>query len=298
MKTNIRLTALAASLLLSTAHAADQVVYSGSEGQVINSQLAIAGKSYSVDWYLPSSETVGLMSYQHGYSRGCGNHRNTSINLMRQGVMVLCVNASMQGGNPALAGQLAELIASRNLLAPGYRPLPAPVVVGGHSAGGHFATELGRRLVEFGYPYLKGAMLFDPVAQSGFTNNLMAISLNGQRPVLAVTANSNLCNLYNNAYGALKQVRQFSVAAGNSNFMGVQLTSSSTHVDAEGDNSDFAGYAACFSLAPKAANVSALRTLSAAWVNDMFRGGRDITVYPGGSTLNSLIGSGKAKLIP
>mgnify|MGYP000562736213 CR=1 FL=1 len=38
------------------------------------------------------------------------------------------------------------------------------VIVGGHSAGGHFASAVGARLAQVGYPYLKGAVLFDPVA--------------------------------------------------------------------------------------------------------------------------------------
>ncbi|RZU47079.1 hypothetical protein EV700_1470 [Fluviicoccus keumensis] len=280
-----------------TSALADTVVYDAADGKVINAKLSIGGTAYSVDWYLPSSTPTALMTYQHGFSRGCGNHRNTSLNIMRKNVMVLCVNASMSGGNPALAKSFAQLLASRNVLAPGNIPLPAPIIVGGHSAGGHFATELGKQLVAYGYPYLKGAVLFDPVAQSGFTDNLMAISMNGSRPVLAVTANSNICNMYNNAYGALRQIQQFAASAGKSSFTGVQLTSSSTHVDSEGDNTDFLGYSACLSLAPKAANTGYLRTLSAAWVADIANGTHDDAYYPGGYYLSNLIGNSKAKLI-
>ncbi|HEX5360335.1 MAG TPA: hypothetical protein VFW49_04495 [Fluviicoccus sp.] len=290
-------TCLGLMMVLSPLANADTVVYNAADGKVINAQLAIGGTSYSVDWYLPAATPTALMAYQHGFSRGCGNHRNSALNIMRKNIMVLCVNASMSGGNPTLAGQFAELIASRNLSAPEGRQVPVGVIVGGHSAGGHFATELGRRLVELGYPTLKGAILFDPVAASGFTNNLMAISMSGSRPVLAVTANSNICNSFNNAYGALRQIQQFAVSAGKSGYVGVQLTSSSTHVDSEGDNTDLIGYGACLSLPPKAANTQALRNLSAAWAKDLATGSHDNAVYPGGLYVIDLISAGKAKLI-
>lgn len=276
---------------------ADAIVYSAADGKVINSQLTVGGTSYNVDWYLPAGQASGLMTFQHGFSRGCGNQRNTSLNIMRRNVMVLCMNASMQGGNPTLARQLAELLASRNVYTPDGRQAPVNVVVGGHSAGGHFATEVGKRLAEVGYPGLKGAMLFDPVAQGGFTDNLVAISNYGNRSVLAVTANGNACNLNNNAYGALKQIRQTAIHSGKSGFVGLQLTSGSTHVDSEGENTDILGWTACLNLKPKAANTQYLRDLSAAWVNDLMLGTRDTNAYPGGGYVTTLINAGRAKLI-
>lgn len=286
-----------AATLLPAGSWADTVVYEAADGKVTNSKLSVAGKSYSVDWYVPNGPATTVMLYQHGFSRGCGNHRNTSLNIMRQGVMVLCMNASMSGGNPSLARAYADVIASRNTFAPDGRPVPLNVIVAGHSAGGHFATEVGKRLVETGYPFLKGAVLFDPVAQSGFTNNLMAISMNGTRPVLAVTANSGVCNSFNNAYGALRQLQVFAKSAGNSSFVGVQLTANSTHVDSEGDNTDFIGYSACFNLAPKAENTGILRTLSATWVSDIANGTYDNRYYPNGAVIGQLIAAKKVKLI-
>lgn len=276
---------------------ANTVVYNAADGKVINSQLSVGGTSYNVDWYLPSGQATGLMTFQHGFSRGCGNQRNTSLNIMRRSVMVLCMNASMQGGNPTLARQLADLLASRNVYAPDGRQVPASVVVGGHSAGGHFATEVGKRLTEVGYPGLKGAMLFDPVAQGGFTDNLAAISNYGNRSVLAITANGNACNLSNNAYGALRQIQQTAINSGKSGFVGLQLTSGSTHVDSEGENTDILGWTACFNLKPRAANTQNLRDLSASWVNDLMKGTRDANAYPGGSYVNNLINGGRAKPI-
>lgn len=63
---------------------ADTVVYQAADGKVINAQLSVGGTSYNVDWYLPAGNAAGLMTYQHGFSRGCGNHRNTSLNISKR----------------------------------------------------------------------------------------------------------------------------------------------------------------------------------------------------------------------
>lgn len=298
MRISIRKWLVAVAIAIGAAHAAaDTTVYSGADGKVVNAQLAVAGTSWNVDWYIPSTPAAALMTYQHGFSRGCGNHRDTSKRIMGRGIMVLCLNASMSGGNPELAHALGDLIASRTLVAPGGVPVPASTIVGGHSAGGHFASEVGKQLAIVGYPDLKGAVLFDPVAQSGFTDNLVAISNYGQRPVYAITANGSVCNMFNNAYGALRQVSNTARGNGRDGFVGLQLTSGSTHVDSEGNNTDFLGYTACLNLPPKSSNTAYLRDLSAAWVNDIARGTRDTNAYPGGSYVQSLFSNGKAKTI-
>ena len=150
--------------------------FSSSQGQCVNSRLSIGGTSYSVDWYLPNGTASGLMLLEHGFFRTCPNLRGTSKAIMEKGVMVLCVNADMTGGNPALGRALGDLLASRELAPPAGKALPERYVVGGHSAGGHFASVVGARLAELGYPSLEGAVLFDPVAAGGFTANLQAIS--------------------------------------------------------------------------------------------------------------------------
>ena len=298
MRTSVLKWLAAAALAVSAATAtADTVVYSGADGKVINAQLTVGGTSWNVDWYLPAGDAAALMTYQHGFSRGCGNHRDTSKRIMGRGIMVLCLNAPMSGGNPALAAQLGDAITARTIQPPEGRALPVNVIVGGHSAGGHFASAVGARLAQNGYAALKGAMLFDPVAAEGYTNNLVAISAYGQRPVLAITANSNVCNSFNNTNGALRQVRNTALANGYSGFVGLQLTSGSTHVDSEGNNTDFVGYAACLSAAPRSSNTAWLRDLSAAWVNDMARGTRDANAYPGGAYVQNLLANGKAKII-
>lgn len=298
MKSSIQRALLGACMLFFAAGAsADTIVYSGPEGKVVNAQLAVGGTSWNVDWYIPSAPAAALVTLQHGFSRGCGNYRDSSKRIMARGLMVLCLNAPMSGGNPELAARLGDLLASRNVVAPGGVPVPAGIIVGGHSAGGHFASALGARLAIVGYPDLKGALLFDPVAAEGFTNNLVAISNYGQRPIHAVTANGGLCNMYNNAYGALRQVSNTARNYGRDGFVGLQLTSGSTHVDVEGNNTDFIGYSACLNLPPKSSNTGYLRDLSAAWANDMARGTRDTNAYPGGAYVTRLINDRKAKTI-
>ena len=84
-------------------------------GTVVSTTLQIDGVDYPADWYLPNGTATGLMLLQHGFSRGCGNLRNTSKAVMEKGLMVLCLNADMSGGNPklaeALAGELVDLVA-------------------------------------------------------------------------------------------------------------------------------------------------------------------------------------------
>ena len=92
---------------------------------------------------------------------------------------------------------------------------PRRIVVGGHSAGGHFASAVGARLAAKGSTALKGAVMFDPVAADGFSANLKAISAGGTRPVLSVAARPSVINLSNNSFGALKDLAN--------PFVGVQL---------------------------------------------------------------------------
>lgn len=124
---NNKLSALvvATLLLCSTGAHADTIVSKDSTGSVINSQLTIAGTSYSVDWYLPNANASGLVTVQHGFSRGCGNLRDTSKRIMANGLMVLCVNANMSGGNPSLAEALADTLVNGNITTPDGRVMPS-----------------------------------------------------------------------------------------------------------------------------------------------------------------------------
>lgn len=288
---------IAALSLSSISAIADTIISKDAVGSVINSEMQIGGSKYNVDWYLPNATATGLVTVQHGFSRGCGNMRDTSKRIMSNGLMVLCVNANMSGGNPGLAEALATTLIQGSVLTPDGRVIPHRIAVGGHSAGGHFASRLGWKIHQLAPARLAGAVLFDPVAADGFTDNLMGISQNGSRPVHAITSNGGICNSFNNAYGALRQVRSFATSNGKDGFVGLQLTKSSTHVDSEGNNTNLIGYTACLQAYPKAENTAYLRDLSAQWSFDMIHNVRNPAAYPGGSYVNTLISNSRASLI-
>lgn len=266
-------------------------------GNIVKAPLTLGNKTYTAFWHLPAGEPLGFIQVQHGFSRNCNHQRDTIARFMNQGLMALCLNADMSGGNPALADKLAAALVA-GLTAPDGRPVPEKIVVAGHSAGGHFASRLGWALAAQAPQRLVGAVLFDPVAADGsFTTHLRGVSAAGQRPVLAVSANAGACNAQNNAYPALRQVQADALAAGRDGFVGLQLTDRSTHVDSEGNNTDFLGWTACFQGKPRPVNTGTLRDLTSTWARDQVTGLRTLAAYPGGSGVESLLAAGDAVLI-
>ncbi|GGD29306.1 hypothetical protein [Nocardioides daphniae] len=152
--------------LAPAAQAVDKVCtsYSSSSSTCVNTQRTIAGTTYSTDWYLPNVTASAVMVLNHGFSRGCGNLRGTSRSIAEKGVMVLCVNGDMTAGNPALGRDLAAALAAGTIAPPG-RTLPQRIIVGGHSAGGHFAGVVGAELSRTAPQRLAGAILFLPTAR-------------------------------------------------------------------------------------------------------------------------------------
>ena len=254
--------------------------YSSSSSTCVNTQITIAGESHSADWYLPSGTASALMVLNHGFSRGCGNLRGTSKAIAEKGVMVLCVNGDMTAGNPALAQALGDLMTQRALTPPSGKVLPHRYLVGGHSAGGHFASELGARIDANGYNDFAGAILFDPVASGGFSANLEAISDGGARPVLAVTARPSVINLFNNSADALIGL--------STNYVGIQLvwskyvlgvpTGGSCHIDVEGENTDVIGVAGAL-CSPSSTQTARLRDFGSAWAKDLATGTHTSAYY-------------------
>lgn len=280
--------------LAPTAQAADVACnnYSSSSSTCVNTKIVIDGKSHSADWYLPTGSASALMVLNHGFSRGCGNLRGTSKAIAEKGVMVLCVNGDMTAGNPELADDLGDLMTQRALTPPAGKPLPQRYIVGGHSAGGHFASELGARIDANGYSNFAGAILFDPVAAGGFTANLEAISDGATRPVLAVTARPSLTNSFNNSAEALVGL--------DNGYVGLQLvwtkytlgmpTGGSCHIDVEGENSDFIGVigAGCSANTTQTAR---LRDFGAAWAKDLATNTKTAAYYCTDANVVSTCGS-------
>lgn len=258
-------------------------------------QLEIDGRTYDVTWGVPTGAPLALAVVEHGFTRRCDNLRGTLDAWVAAGLLTLCIDAPMTGGNPALADALAALMVGEGLLGPDGLPVPARTVVGGHSAGGAFAVRLGWQLAQQAPDRIAGAVLFDPVgAGGGFVEQLRGLAGFGQRPVLAVTANASACNAQNNAYPGLRAVAADDVAAGGDGFVGVQLLQSSTHVDAEGSDGNALGWVACRQGPPRPANVRTLRQLTAAWAADLAQGLRTPDFYPGGGVLQPLLDAGRA----
>ena len=191
--------------------------FSSSLGQCVNSRLAVGGTSYSVDWYLPNGTASGLMLLEHGFFRSCGNLRGTSKAVMEKGVMVMCVNADMTGGNPALGSALGDLLASRALAPPAGNGLPERYIVGGHSGGRPLRRRRRRPPRRARLPVARRARCCSTRSRPAASPPTSRRSPpEGSRPVLAVASEPAFANLFNNSFGALKDLPN--------TFVGVQLS--------------------------------------------------------------------------
>ncbi|QTN21712.1 alpha/beta hydrolase fold domain-containing protein [Rhizobacter sp. AJA081-3] len=244
-------------------------------GALVPSTMELDGAPTAAQWYLPAGEANALIVLQHGFTRACGHLRGTSRQLMAAGSMVLCLDAPMAGGNPALAGELARQLAALRT-APDGRALPERIIVAGHSAGAAFAAALGAALDRFAPERLAGTLLFDPVATDRFEADLRAVSAAGRRPVWAALAPPHRCNAMSNALPALRRIRSEALAAQRDGFVGVRLGGAATHADIEGEDSD--GLAALACGRPQAEQTTQLRALALAWA-------RYLALGPGRRTL-------------
>lgn len=213
--------------------------------------LEIAGQPYAAQWTAPPGRAALLLVLEPGFARRCSHLLGTARRLAEAGALVLCVDAPMTGGNPALADAFAGWLAG-GLRDPQGHEVPARVVVGGLSAGAAFAARLGARLDALAPQRLAGALLLDPVATAAFGADLQRVAPG--RPVLALVAPPHACNAMNNALPALR-------AAG---VEAVDLGPAATHLDAEGDDGDALGRAACGTPQPQA--VEALRARAVQWL--------------------------------
>ncbi len=230
------------------------LAFAGCAGLPAPDTLQIAGESYPVQWTPPPGEARVLLLMEHGWARRCNQLRSTARRLADAGALVLCIDAPMAGGNPALADAFAGWLTG-GLRDPQGRAVPARVVVGGHSAGGAFAARVGAKLDALAPERLAGALLLDPVATPAFAADLRRAARG--RPVLALMAEAQDCNAQLNALPALREAGAEVVVAGPG----------STHLDAEGEDGDAIGRAACGT--PQPAQVEALRARAAGWLREV-----------------------------
>lgn len=266
--------------------------YSSSSTTCVSAPITINGTSYDADWYLPNGTASALMLVEHGFSRSCEHLRGTSKAIAEKGLMVVCLDEDMTAGNPALATTFGNALADRTVVPPNGKPLPVKYLVGGHSAGGHFAALVGQQLATRGYPNLQGAIMFDPVAADGFSAAVSAISANGTRPVLSIAARPSVINLFNNSFGALTGLAN--------EFVGIQLvwtritlgvpTGGSCHIDSEGEDTDAIGVAGAL-CSPNATQTARLRDFASTWAKDLATGTHTASHYCADADVISTCGS-------
>jgi hypothetical protein len=264
------------------------------------SLLVLGAERVSAEWHLPppaAGAPRGLVTLQHGFMRQCHHLRGTAAAIARTGLATLCLNTTVTGGNPALAGSLADALAAGQIRLPDGREPPGRIVVAGFSAGAHFAVVLGARLAEVAPARVVGAVLLDPVAGRAFEPALERLSGRGERPVLSLAAKSDGCNARHNAHPALRRMAEAARAAGREDFAGVVFGERSTHMDAEGEDTDWLAFLACGRLWPDASIVSALRNLAAAWSIDLIEGRRSGPAWPGGAMLEASLRPGTVQLL-
>lgn len=268
--------------------------------------LVLGGARVAAEWHLPHLSHLphpsagaprGLVTLQHGFMRQCHHLRGTAAALARAGLATLCLNTSVAGGNPELARSLADALAAGQLRLPDGSELPGRIVVAGFSAGAHFAVVLGARLVDVAPARVAGAVLLDPVAGRAFEPALERLSAKGERPVLSLAAKSDGCNARHNAHPALRRMAEAARAAGREGFAGVVFGERSTHMDAEGEDTDWLAFMACGRAWPDETIVSTLRSLAAAWAADLVDGRRSGAAWPGGAMLEGWLGSGRVQLL-
>jgi pimeloyl-ACP methyl ester carboxylesterase len=179
--------------------------------------------------------------------------------------------------------------------------------VSGHSAGAHFAVVLGAHLAGRHPQAVAGAVLLDPVAGRGFGEAALALAEGARRPVLSIAAAEHPCNARHNAHPALRRVAEAARAAGGDGFIGVVQGEGSTHMDAEGEDTDALAWLACGRRWPDLTHVAALRELAAAWAAGLAVGSQGERpngqwqpaelAWPGGERFEGWLRSGAVRVL-
>jgi hypothetical protein len=220
-------------------------------------------------WPAEAGRLAGWVVLQHGFTRQCHHLAGLRDSIARQGWAVLCIDLPAAAGSVELARDLAGALQDGRVAPPGLEA-PERLVAGGFSAGAVFAARLGAALARQSPEALGGVLLLDPVNAPGFAADLQAVVGDARRPVLAILANPGRCNAQGSAVAPLRQVAGQPGAQGPAGSGGavtvVRLVRSSTHVDAEGEDTTDLAIGLCRQGPPLAPNVQALRALASAWL--------------------------------
>lgn len=280
---SVRLFALIGTLLLSAAWAINAMA----DGVVVSQSVNIGGSNYSGRWYLPTQQAQGVVYLQHGFSRNASRLSNLANGLMDRGLMVLSIDAGMTQGAQSLAQAVADQLRTNPPTPPNGYLWPSQLVVAGHSAGGAHAGYIAGYLANSAYPGLAGVILFDPVEGPDLQPHLQA-AVDAGVPVRAILANKGSCNSQGSTHGDLKNLT-------GTDFTGIKLTSRSSHVDAEGSNTDW--LMRFFCGAPQSYNIATVQEFTTAWAEDMITGSYSSDYYPGGLKVLALYDAGRGHLI-
>jgi hypothetical protein len=107
------------------------------------------------------------------------------------------------------------------------------------------------------------------------------------------------CNARQLGLAALAEVHGRAQAEGGDSYVGVLLLQGSTHVDAEGEDTDFAAVWACGEGRPQPANTELLRALAARWAGQMAGHGADaqaLAAEP--AAVDALATAGRLRRLP
>ena len=280
---SVRLFALTGTLLLSTICAFGAMA----EGVVVSQPVSIEGTNYPGRWYLPAQQPQGVVYLQHGFSRNATRLSNLAEGLMARGLMVLSINAGMTQGAQSLAQAVAEQLSTNPPTPPNGYLWPSRLVVAGHSAGGAHAGYIAGYLATEAYSGLAGVILFDPAEGPDLQPHLQA-AVDAGVPVRAILANKGSCNSQGSTHVDLKNLT-------GTDYTGIKLTSRSSHVDAEGSNTDW--LMRFFCGAPQSYNITTVQEFTSAWAVDMITGSYSSEYYPGGLQVLELYDAGRGHLI-
>lgn len=323
----IRLTAAAAVLaLLSTLAVAGlgatPVAAAGTVKVSNNTSIRCAFVNYSTptDWYFPTTGTPkGLIWLQHGFSENKGHWASYAPNLAAAGYVVFattlptadlfgCTLENVGNNRPYLnniAAMFGSAASGSGGLVTSYNDaarragrtglaLPSNWAFVGHSAGGETVTYVADRLRTNhagAFARLRGLVLEDPVNSFIGSNLSDALTgLNGTSlPIRTLASPPYSCN--SNQSGVNLVVQKLTTRS----FHGTVVTSG-THVDVFGASAGPLLTATCGT--PQAKNVSAVQTLTSAWLADQLAGTTTPAFYPGGTTYNGLVNAGTISTLP
>ena len=323
----IRLTATAAILALSatlsfTGLSASPASAATTVKVTNNTAIRCGFGTYSAptDWYLPTSGTPkGLVWLQHGFTENKGHWASYAPTLAADGYVVMATTlptanlfgCTVQniGNNTGFLDNIASLFGSAaggsGAIVSGFNDatnragrsglaLPTRWAFVGHSAGGEAVTYVANRVRTnhaSAFSRLRGMVLEDPV--NSFIGANLANGLTGLNtsslPILTLASPPYSCN--NNQAGVNLVTQRLTTRS----FHGA-VVNSGTHVDVFGSAAGPLLTATCGT--PQAKNVSAVQTLTSAWLADQLAGTRTAAFYPGGATYNGLVNAGTISTLP